>query len=72
MSNVSELFQGWKASGITTKLKLDRWGDVRVMGSEYISINAWPYPWSMLKGSWEYVMGINSSDTQNDCQNRLK
>lgn len=59
MKKVSSLFQTWEESGVSSKLKLDQWGGrgLYAKGSEFITINGWPWPWSMFKGSWEFVMG---------------
>eukprot|EP00466_Bigelowiella_natans_P019969 jgi/Bigna1/86093/estExt_fgenesh1_pg.C_80066 len=50
-------FRIWRKKGIMRKLKLDRWGKMRAKGSEFIAINGWPWPWSLFKGQWEFVMG---------------
>jgi len=54
-------FDIWRKKGYISKLKMDEWGELRVKGSEFIAITAWRYPFSLLKGSWEYAMGPSLS-----------
>eukprot|EP00466_Bigelowiella_natans_P002470 jgi/Bigna1/91670/estExt_fgenesh1_pg.C_1120006 len=55
-------FDIWRKKNYISKLKMDQWGQLRVMGSEFIAITAWKYPFSLLKGSWEYAMGPTLSN----------
>jgi len=57
MQKLYEQFRNWNETGLMDELQLARWGDMRAKGSEFIAINGWPWPWSLLKGNWEYVMG---------------
>ena len=57
MQKLSETVGEWNESGLTESLNLNRWGPVRTQGCEFIAINGWRYPWSLLKGSWEWAMG---------------
>lgn len=57
MERIRGVLSAWSENGIVRALKMDRWGSLEVKGSEFISINGWKYPWSLLKGRWEFWMG---------------
>jgi len=64
MANFTKLAKRWRRTGVSADLNLLKWGKLEAKGGEYIAINAWAFPWSLLKGRWEYVMGFTglSSD----------
>eukprot|EP00467_Chlorarachnion_reptans_P025238 CAMPEP_0114537408 /NCGR_PEP_ID=MMETSP0109-20121206/29564_1 /TAXON_ID=29199 /ORGANISM="Chlorarachnion reptans, Strain CCCM449" /LENGTH=268 /DNA_ID=CAMNT_0001721299 /DNA_START=236 /DNA_END=1042 /DNA_ORIENTATION=- len=57
MRKIQLLFEKWKADGHVEALQLNRWGGLEVKGSEFIAINNWPFPFNLMKGSWEFEMG---------------
>eukprot|EP00470_Lotharella_oceanica_P008404 CAMPEP_0170179802 /NCGR_PEP_ID=MMETSP0040_2-20121228/19235_1 /TAXON_ID=641309 /ORGANISM="Lotharella oceanica, Strain CCMP622" /LENGTH=314 /DNA_ID=CAMNT_0010424101 /DNA_START=105 /DNA_END=1049 /DNA_ORIENTATION=- len=48
----------WKASGAVEAMGISRKAPLRVVGSEYITLTGWKFPWSVFKGSWENMMGF--------------